>query len=162
MWPFGTDWFELGLQITMWRLVAEFKTSRWGIGNSSYSHFVLQLSLVVITPQQIPPDEFPIPHLDVLNSATSLHKKGCCAHKTSLVKPLLLKLLFQVGEVSCHVFVGMGIHFPFCNNFLIELWSHLTVWYFPFFILFIYSSKFDDSSLHLLGTITSITEASLS
>ena len=66
-------------------------------------------------------------------------KKGCCAHKTSLAKPLLLKLLFQAGEVSCHVFVGMGIHFPFCNNFLIELWSRLTVWYFPFFILFIYS-----------------------
>jgi hypothetical protein len=28
-------------------------------------------------------------------------KKGCCAHKPSLVKPLLLKLLFQASEVSC-------------------------------------------------------------
>jgi hypothetical protein len=54
-------------------------------------------------------------------------KRGCCANKTSLAKPLLLKLLFQADEVSCHVFVGMGIHFPFCNNFSIELWSRLTV-----------------------------------
>ena len=54
-------------------------------------------------------------------------KKGRCAHKTSLAKPLLLKLLFQASEVSCHVFVGMGIHFPFGNNFSIGLWSRLTV-----------------------------------
>jgi hypothetical protein len=40
-------------------------------------------------------------------------KRGCCAHKTSLAKPLLLKLLFQAGEASCNVFVGMGIHFTF-------------------------------------------------
>jgi hypothetical protein len=83
-------------------------------------------------------------------------KRGCCAHKTSLAKPLLLKLLFQAGEVSCHVFVGMGIHFPFCNNFSIGLWSRLTVWYFPFFILFIYSSNFDWFGLWCLTPFSTI------
>jgi hypothetical protein len=59
-------------------------------------------------------------------------KKGRCAHKTSLAKPLLLKLLFQASEVSCHVFVGIIIVGVLPTTFAISSCHHLQQYVFNF------------------------------